>query len=89
MRIFFCWLFAGFACFPTAQAGIFDKQPKALETLNLSYGKHERQVLDVVHLAVLAFHRNSFEFNPFGAFVAIKLYCQQWSCNWLRAIQAD
>ena len=35
-------------------------------------------ILNLVHLAVLAFHRklNSFEFNPFGAFVAIKLYCQ-------------
>ena len=70
MRLVFCWLFACFAGFPTAQAGIFDKQPKALETLNLSYGKHERQVLDVVHLegakdcpVILFFHGGSWRWG--------------------------
>jgi acetyl esterase/lipase len=70
MRLFFYCLLVFSGGLSTVQAGIFDKKPKALETLNLSYGKHEKQVLDLVHLegakdcpVILFFHGGSWRWG--------------------------
>ena len=70
MSFFFYCLLTLFSWSTTAQAGFFDKKPKTLETLNLSYGKHDKQVLDLVHLegakdcpVILFFHGGSWRWG--------------------------
>ena len=64
------WLLALSAGLLPAQAGIFDKKPKVIETLDLAYGKHEKQILDVVNLenskdcpVILFFHGGSWRWG--------------------------
>ena len=67
--VFYC-LISCVASFIPAQAGIFDKQPKVLETLDLAYGKNEKQILDVVYVentkdcsVILFFHGGSWRWG--------------------------